>query len=454
MADGDDKSYAAMGVTKTIYTIVNAVESSPEILEIIIPIIVYTLDAKILTFPLPFFPLIVPSQSDPFDNMYELVDSLTFKFRSVSPNMWPVLELTYKLFKNDAVDFLEEMLPLLDNHISYGADTIKLRTNYKQMLLDIYLMAITSNHLGENDRIDGCKLAKSMLLNLRGCIDDVRMILFYVAYIVSLTIPLSPSLPPPSPSLVPYTLACTLLSSPHSNSPLLEVIITCVLYNPSTSLTIMETARPGSACTFFEKVKLSIVVLASLMELEPAQIQERVREGWGGIVKGALKVFRGLPKAITDRKVLEEALAEEEDEDDFDDEKVLNMNGDDEDVWDEDWTCLEMLANEVRILSCDLTCCVSGARFRAKSEELPASDGEGDDDDESEDEDLEEELGYISSLNTVNAYMAFKNSLTVFQMRNPSGYQVATTSLTVEEQTFFMDVMRLAEQPPAAAVGA
>ena len=29
-----------------------------------------------------------------------------------------------------------------------------------------------------------------------------------------------------------------------------------------------------------------------------------------------------------DRKALEEALAEEEDEDDFDNEKVLNMNGD------------------------------------------------------------------------------------------------------------------------------
>ena len=32
---------------------------------------------------------------------------------------------------------------------------------------------------------------------------------------------------------------------------------------------------------------------------------------------------------FADRKALEEALAEEEDEDDFDDEKVLNMNGDD-----------------------------------------------------------------------------------------------------------------------------
>jgi hypothetical protein len=44
---------------------------------------------------------------DLFDNMYELVDSLTFKSRSISPNMWRVFELTYELFQSDAIDFLD-----------------------------------------------------------------------------------------------------------------------------------------------------------------------------------------------------------------------------------------------------------------------------------------------------------------------------------------------------------
>ena len=87
---------AAMGVAKTIMTVVNAVDSSPEILAqiqvIFIPTVVLTLEATLL---------------DLFDNMYALVDSLTFKLRSISPNMWPVFELTYQLFKSDAVDFLD-----------------------------------------------------------------------------------------------------------------------------------------------------------------------------------------------------------------------------------------------------------------------------------------------------------------------------------------------------------
>lgn len=92
----EDKTFAAMGVAKTIATVINAVDSSPEILaqiqEIIIPIIKLTLEAKLL---------------DLFDNMYDLIDMLTFKLRSISPNMWPLFELTYTLFKSDAVDFLD-----------------------------------------------------------------------------------------------------------------------------------------------------------------------------------------------------------------------------------------------------------------------------------------------------------------------------------------------------------
>ena len=45
--------------------------------------------------------------ADLFDNMYDLIDSLTIKLRVISPTMWPVFELTYKLFKSDAIDFLD-----------------------------------------------------------------------------------------------------------------------------------------------------------------------------------------------------------------------------------------------------------------------------------------------------------------------------------------------------------
>lgn len=44
---------------------------------------------------------------DLFDNVYDLIDVLTFKTHAIAPAMWPVFELTYKLFKSDAIDFLD-----------------------------------------------------------------------------------------------------------------------------------------------------------------------------------------------------------------------------------------------------------------------------------------------------------------------------------------------------------
>lgn len=95
---------------------------------------------------------------------------------------------------------------------------------------------------------------------------------------------------------------------------LLNVLINAVLYNPSAALHIMENSKPGCARAFFDKwfaainkdvllprvhdKKLSILALTSLLELNPSGIPESLREGWPGIVAGALKLFKDLPKAI------------------------------------------------------------------------------------------------------------------------------------------------------------
>lgn len=42
------------------------------------------------------------------------------------------------------------------------------------MVADIYTTAIVSERLGENDRVNGSKVAESLMLNLRGHIDDIR----------------------------------------------------------------------------------------------------------------------------------------------------------------------------------------------------------------------------------------------------------------------------------------
>ncbi|TFK27591.1 ARM repeat-containing protein [Coprinopsis marcescibilis] len=415
----DDKTFAAMGVAKTISTVVDSIDSSNEILaqvqEIIIPILVFTLENKII---------------DLFDNVYELIDSLTFHLKIISPNMWRLYELTYSLFKSDAVDFLEEMLPSLDNFVSYGTDVIKNNEEYKRMAVDIYTSAIAGEHLGENDRVNGCKLAESVLLNLRGSVDGYLEIIIKTAF-----------------SLLDKTETAGLRLAN------LEVLINAVLYNPSAALHLMGAAN---ARIFFDRwfaeinaetrlprvhdKKLSILTLAALLELPEASIPEALRAGWPGIVAGALRLFKDLPKAIERRKALEAEFQEESDDEESYGERLLNLNDEEGDVWDDESAYLEMLANE-------------GARLREK-QNRPVDGALDEEDSDDEEEEIEEELGYISPIDSVDPYITFKRALTALQLQNPSVYQASTTSLDIDQQTLLMEVMRLAENNAAVATAA
>jgi hypothetical protein len=71
------------------------------------------------------------------------------------------------------------MLPSLINFVMFGSDFIKTRVDYRQMFVDIYTTSITNDQLGENDRLNGAKLIESVLLNLRGSLDEVRLKMLY-----------------------------------------------------------------------------------------------------------------------------------------------------------------------------------------------------------------------------------------------------------------------------------
>lgn len=94
----------------------------------------------------------------------------------------------------------------------------------------------------------------------------------------------------------------------------LEVLINTILYNPAAALHLMETFRSGASRIFFDKwfeainthdrlprvhdKKLTIMALCALLEIEPTAVPVPVQEVWSGIVAGALKVFKDLPRAI------------------------------------------------------------------------------------------------------------------------------------------------------------
>lgn len=149
--DGDfddisDKTMAAMGVLKTIGTLILSLESTPEILQqlenALLPVITYTLKNKIV---------------DLYNEIFEIIDSCTFSAKRVTPTMWSVFDLIYECFKDCGIDYMDEMLPPLDNYISYGRDVFVANENVQRMMFDIIDTVMKSDRLSETDRVCGCK---------------------------------------------------------------------------------------------------------------------------------------------------------------------------------------------------------------------------------------------------------------------------------------------------------
>jgi len=59
--------------------------------------------------------------------------------------------------------------------MSYGKEVFFVRSDYCEMIVDIYETAMASPNLGENDRVNACQLIEAFLLNLRKHVDDVRV---------------------------------------------------------------------------------------------------------------------------------------------------------------------------------------------------------------------------------------------------------------------------------------
>jgi len=106
---------------------------------------------------------------------------------------------------------------------------------------------------------------------------------------------------------------------------------------------------------------------------------------------------------------------------------------------------------------------------------VKANDNSNDEGDSDDDEDIDEEMGYISPLDSVDPYITFKQALgseffsslkflfcfalflliimIVFEVSNPQMYQMATTSLDIEQQTQLMEIIRQAEKNVMVPLG-
>lgn len=431
-----DKTMAAMGVLKTIGTLILSLESTPDVLQqlenALLPVITYTLENRIL---------------DLYDEIFEIIDSCTFSAKRVTPTMWGVFELIYKAFKDSGIDYMDEMLPPLDNYISYGKDVFVTNENIQRMTFDIIDTVMKSDRLGEHDRVCACKLMESALLNCRGQVDGVRKKKRGLKTEMSHTCIqfIAPFL-----NLAFQYIFTGSMKTMEFRVHCLEVVINCLYYNAALTLRLLEENQwtQGFFTLWFNTLekfsrvhdkKLVIVALCALLELPAEQIPPSLQAGWSQVLAGIVNVFNSLPKAIENREQMEKFYGEGFDDgldgDDLDSE--LNGGGSvddeddegDEDVHDEDTEYLEYLAQQT-----------SGNH---------SSESEFDD----LDEEIEEEILFESPLDQIDPYVRFGEVFKGLQENNSASYTALTKDLDAEQQNMIMSIMSTAEQRRQKLVG-
>ncbi|KAI8969324.1 armadillo-type protein [Mycotypha africana] len=414
-----DKTMAAMGVLKTIGTLILSLESTPEILQqlenALLPVITYTLENRIL---------------DLYDEIFEIIDSCTFSAKRVTPTMWSVFELIYKAFKDSGIDYMEEMLPPLDNYISYGKDVFVANEQVQRMMFDIIDTVMKSDRVGEQDRICGCKLMESVLLNCRGHVDMCLAPFLNLAFQYIFT---------GSMKTTEFKVHC------------IEVVINCLYYNPSVTLRLLEENNwtQGFFTLWFNTLpkfsrvhdkKLVIVALCSLLEIPTEMVPTTLQAGWSQILACMISVFQTLPKAMENREQMEKLYGNFDDDEDYGDDFTTGSGvgsgaddnedeeeyelGEDDDIPDEDNEYLEYLASQAAQHNND-----SFSEF-----------------DDGEEEELEEEILFESPLDEIDPYIRFEQVFRNMQQNNSASYTLLTKELNADQQNQIMSVLSIAEQ--------
>ncbi|KAL2872424.1 armadillo-type protein [Aspergillus lucknowensis] len=412
----DDKSITALGVLQTIGTLILTLESTPDVLlhleTILMPVISITLENKLY---------------DLYNEVFEIIDSCTFASKSISPTMWQAFELIHKTFKAGAELYLEDMLPALDNYVAYGSQMMVQNPAYLAAVVGMVEDIFNDEKVGGVDRICGCKLAETVMLNLRGYVDQ------YIPVFIELAM-----------RVIDAGEAKTKSYRLH----LMEMVINAIYYNPVLSLQVLEAKGWTNKffSTWFSNIDnfrrvhdktLSIVAITSLLTLKAGDVPASVQQGWPRLLQGVTRLFQTLPAAVKNR---EDATKESDFtyEDDEEDDEGNDWDGEVEwteqdeaepgpegDIPDESAAYLEFLNKEAQ-------------KFGSFA---------GDDDDD----ELDEESLLETPLDKIEPYGLFKQVFLGLQQEQPQLYDNLTNILNAEEKQIIEAVFHEADTKALAA---
>ncbi|XP_013147479.1 PREDICTED: importin-7 isoform X1 [Papilio polytes] len=417
----DEKAITAMGLLNTLETVLSVMENNPKIMEqlekTVLRVVGYILQGNLIEY---------------YEEAMTLICNLTAK--SISEDMWKVLELLYQVFEKEGFDYFGDMMPVLHNYITVDTNAFLSNENHILAMFNMAKAVLNSDSEDECETY-AAKLLEVMVLQCSGKIDNCL---------------------PSFVELVLHRLTRKVKTS-ELRTMLLQVLIAIMYCNPPLLFTILNKLQesvPNASITqhFFKQWihdtdcflglhdrKLYILGICTLFDMGPQRpnIDELVPK----ILPSCLVLFDGLKQAYEAKAEADEDSSSEEDEEEDEGAEVLSSDEDDIEEMNNEY--LENLARMAVKNSAE-----QNVNLIAKLEEIESED---DDDDFVPDESAIE--CYTTPLDDkdcpVDEYVNFKNALLALSAREPVLYHALTSVLTEEQQKELNAVFVLADQRKA-----
>ncbi|XP_060853016.1 importin-7 [Rhopalosiphum padi] len=414
----DKKEITGMSILSCIETILSVNDEQPLTIAALEPVV---LEVIVHIFNTP------ESGIEYYEEALNLVCDLTSL--EVSNNMWNVLELIYRVFQNDGIDYFVDMMPCLHNYVTIGMENLIANENLMLIIFNMCKIVLSSES-GEEAECHAGKLLEVIILQCKGRIDHCI------------------------PSIVEVVLQRLVreIKSSELRAMCLQVIVAAIYYNPhllfetldklqmsmstneSISVHFIRQWLQDTDCFFgIHDRKLCVMGLLTLMALSPNR-PIAVNEHANQIVPSMLMLFDGLNRAYSNRDNPHED--ETTDEEELDTENELAT---DEDEVDE---ALAFENNKRKPL------------FITDNSENVDEDSDSDDDDEYEPPEETVLEVYTTPLDadhnnvdeSIDVYILFKTVLLSIQQNDPAWYLALTNHLNSDQQKSINELMVVAEQ--------
>lgn len=412
-----DKMMAAVALLETLETIISQMCSNPETC------------ARVELALIPLFMVVLQRRlSDILSETVSLIESITFKRKMISVEMWQVFDEILNVLSPTALpEFLPDCSTTIENFISYGAPVLLQNPDYLSRVFAVidFTMAIAEDegYDSKSDKMSAIDMMETIVLYCRGQIDQI------VPHVLDLV----------GSQLIRKKQDKD--GSDYESKSLtiryLEIVLNCFYY--SAPLTMNHLKNQGWLNVFFSllstnlesfkrvhDLRLILVSLASIFHVSLDNLPGEVSNSLPYLLSMFLEAVEKYPKALEEREKLKKEFESDQLEFESSTRRKFDEELEDEECDDLEDTGVDHVEEDIEDL-----------------DDEDEDDEDYEDDDWEDSDELEEDLFFECPLDNLDYSQLVRSTLAEMSSKNPAAWNQLTCALKPEQLATLKQTMGL-----------